>query len=157
LMRTISGDGYQIYGNVFYAGSQLQSADVSSAHDNLLVGHVAIDSANPYIQASDEGSGAVQWRIAAVSAAAATPTVTLTASPTNVASGGTSLLSWTSTGAVGCAASGGWNGTKAANGSETVGPIQASTDYQLTCLGEGGNAGAMVSVTVGGAAPTPTP
>jgi hypothetical protein len=160
LMNALSGDAYEIYGNVFYASSQsvpLTSTPASGVHDNLLVGAVAVSSANPYIQASNQGSGAVQWTIAAASAAAATPTVMLAASPANVASGSTSLLSWTSTGAVGCAASGGWSGTKAVNGSETVGPIQISTDYQLTCLGEGGNAGATVSVTVGGASPSPTP
>jgi hypothetical protein len=80
----------------------------------------------------------------------------MTASPTNVASGGTSILSWTTTGVDGCSASGGWTGTKGPNGSETVGPIQSTTSYQLTCLGAGGNAGAMVQVTVGGSS-TPPP
>jgi hypothetical protein len=96
--------------------------------------------------------------------AAATPTVTLTASPTTVAAGGTSTLTWSSTGADGCAASGGWTGTKATSGSATVGPIQSATSYQLTCLGAGGNAGAMVQVSVGNVStppptmdPTPTP
>jgi hypothetical protein len=80
----------------------------------------------------------------------------MTASPTNVAAGGTSVLSWTSTDIAGCSASGGWTGTKGPSGSETVGPIQSSTSYQLTCLGAGGNAGAIVQVTVGGTSPPPT-
>jgi hypothetical protein len=96
--------------------------------------------------------------------AAATPTVTLTASPTTVAAGGTSTLTWSSTGADGCAASGGWTGTKSTSGSASVGPIQSATSYQLTCLGAGGNAAAMVQVNVGNVStpppttdPTPTP
>jgi hypothetical protein len=89
-------------------------------------------------------------------AVAPTPTVMITAAPPNVAAGGTSVLSWTSTAAVGCSASGGWMGTKGPNGSETVGPLQATTSFQLTCLGEGGNANAIVQVTVGGATPPPT-
>jgi hypothetical protein len=93
---------------------------------------------------------------AAAVMAAATPTVTLSASPTNVAAGGTSVLTWTSTDIAGCSASGGWTGTKGPSGSETVGPVQSSTSYQLTCLGAGGNAGAIVQVTVGGTSPPPT-
>jgi hypothetical protein len=93
---------------------------------------------------------------AAAVMAAATPTVTLTASPLNVAAGGTSMLTWTSTDVAGCSASGGWTGTKGPSGSESVGPIQSSTSYQLTCLGAGGNAGAIVQVTVGGASPPPS-
>lgn len=159
LMSAVSGNAYEIYGNVFYTKSRsgpLSSSAVAGMRDNVLMGDVTSNSPNLYVQAANQANG-MQWTIAAVSAAAVTPTVTLTASPTNVSSGGTSLLSWTSTGATGCAASGGWSGTKAANGAETVGPIRTSTDYQLTCLGEGGNAGAMVTVTVGGSAPSPTP
>src|SRR5262249_33180787 len=80
-------------------------------------------------------------------AVAPTPTVMMMASPTNVAAGGTSVISWTTTAAAGGSASGGWMGTKGPNGSETVGPIKATTSYQLTCLGEGGNANAIVQVT----------
>jgi hypothetical protein len=90
-----------------------------------------------------------------IAAAAVTPTVTMNASPGNVAAGGTSVISWMSTNAVGCSASGGWMGTKGPSGSETAGPLQSTTSYQLTCLGEGGNANAIVQVTVGGNAPPP--
>lgn len=95
--------------------------------------------------------------------AAATPTVTLSASPSNVSAGSTAVLTWSSTDTTGCSASGGWSGTKGPSGSETVGPVQSTTDYQLTCLGGGGNAGATARVTVGGSSspppsdPTPTP
>jgi hypothetical protein len=133
-----ASESEQTYGNVVYASA---SADVNNA----------------YVQASSQGAGTMQWTIAAVGAAAAvTPTLTMSASPTNVASGGTSIVSWTSTGVDGCSASGGWIGTKGPSGSETVGPLQSATSYQLTCLGAGGNAGAMVQVTVGGTS-TPPP
>src|SRR6185436_79987 len=115
---------YEIYGNVLYASddaASMRSVTVAGAHDNLIAGNTAGDSANPYVQASNQGTGSMQWTIAAVSAAAITPTVTLTASPASIAAGGTSLLSWTSTASVACGASGGWTGTKATSGSETVG------------------------------------
>jgi hypothetical protein len=100
------------------------------------------------------GSAARSIQVAALSAAA-TPTVTMTASPGNVAAGGTSVISWTSTDTAGCSASGGWSGTKAPNGSESVGPLQSTMSFQLTCLGAGGNANDIVQVTVGGSTPPP--
>jgi hypothetical protein len=88
--------------------------------------------------------------------AAAAPTLTMSASPASVPVGGTSLITWNTTGIDGCSASGGWTGSKPANGSETVGPLQSTMTFQLTCLGGGGNAGAMVQVTVGGTTPPST-
>ena len=45
--------------------------------------------------------------------ALAAPTVTLTASPTQAISPASIVLTWSSTGASACAASGGWSGAKA--------------------------------------------
>ena len=67
------------------------------------------------------------------------PTVTLTASPTSVASGETSTLTWSATNATSCAATGGWSGAKATSGSEVVGPMTATTNYSLECSGAGGS------------------
>ncbi|MHB8660982.1 MAG: choice-of-anchor Q domain-containing protein, partial [Minisyncoccota bacterium] len=44
------------------------------------------------------------------------PIITLSASPTSVTSGGSSTLTWSSTNATSCTASGGWTGTKATSG-----------------------------------------
>jgi len=74
--------------------------------------------------------------------------INLTASPEYVEAGGTSTLSWNATGASGCTASGGWTGTKSASGSFTVGPIDSSTTYQLSCDGPNGSGLAMVTVEV---------
>jgi len=67
------------------------------------------------------------------------PTVNFAASPTNVTSGGSSDLSWTSTNATACTASGGWSGAKAANGNQTISNITSTTTYSLMCSGAGGN------------------
>ncbi len=77
------------------------------------------------------------------------PTVNLTASPEAVTLGGSSTLTWTSTDATGCTASGAWTGTKSASGNEAVTPAAAgSPTYTLTCTGAGGSASDAVTLTV---------
>src|SRR5262245_56052416 len=66
------------------------------------------------------------------------PTVSLSANPTSVNSGGSSTLTWSSTNATSCTASGGWNGGKATSGSTSVGPLSNTTNYVLSCTGAGG-------------------
>jgi hypothetical protein len=77
------------------------------------------------------------------------PALTLSASPTSLSSGQSSVLTWTSSGTTACTASGGWTGTKATSGSATVGPLSQSTGYTLSCNGAGGTVQKSVSVTVG--------
>jgi hypothetical protein len=67
------------------------------------------------------------------------PAATLSASPTAVASGSASVLTWTSTNATACTASGGWSGPLAPSGTMSTGPLTASTDYGLVCTGAGGS------------------
>ncbi len=76
------------------------------------------------------------------------PTVTLQAEPTEVASGGTTTLTWSSTNADSCQASGGWSGAMLVSGSETSGPLTASTTFTLDCTGRGGTASASVTVAL---------
>jgi hypothetical protein len=80
----------------------------------------------------------------------AAPTATLTASPTLVASGGSATLTWSSSGATSCTASGGWNGNEPTTGSESTGAITSTTSYTLICSGPGGTSNtAQASVTPG--------
>ncbi len=67
-----------------------------------------------------------------------TPTASLSASPIAVAAGGSSTLSWSSAGATGCIASGGWTGALPASGTRATGALSAPTTYSLTCSGAGG-------------------
>ena len=76
------------------------------------------------------------------------PTVQLQAEPSNIISGGTATLTWSSTNADTCAASVGWTGTRPVSGSEDVGPLTTSTTYSLQCNGQGGNATASATVTI---------
>jgi len=78
------------------------------------------------------------------------PGVALSGSPTAVASGASSTLTWSSTNATGCTASGGWSGARATSGSTTTGALGATTTYGLTCSGTGGSANKSATVTVTG-------
>jgi hypothetical protein len=83
------------------------------------------------------------------------PTVSLTANPTSVASGGSSTLTWSSTNATSCASSGAWGvSPKAISGSEPTGALMSSSTFTLDCTGLGGTAGASATVTVTTGTPT---
>jgi hypothetical protein len=79
------------------------------------------------------------------SAPAALPTATLSAAPTVVASGAASTLTWSSTGATACTASGGWTGGLAPSGSQTTGALTVDTLFSLTCAGAGGTTAAVTT------------
>jgi hypothetical protein len=85
------------------------------------------------------------------------PTLTLTANPTSVATGGNSTLTWSSTNATSCTASGGWTGNRAVSGTLGVGPLSATTTYSLNCTGTGGSISRSATVTVSAAPPPPPP
>ena len=77
------------------------------------------------------------------------PTLTFSASPTTITAGQASTLSWSSTNATSCTASGptGWSGTKATSGTQSVSPT-VTTAYSLTCTGLGGSVTKSANVTV---------
>ncbi|OGZ19663.1 MAG: hypothetical protein A2626_02945 [Candidatus Nealsonbacteria bacterium RIFCSPHIGHO2_01_FULL_38_55] len=70
----------------------------------------------------------------------------------NVAYNSLVNLSWTSTNANSCYASGGWSGTKATSGNESAGNAVLSRTYMIICSGDGGSASDSVIVNV-----TPVP
>lgn len=83
------------------------------------------------------------------------PTVTLSANPTTVNSGGSTQLTWSSTNATSCTASGGWTGTKATSGNQTISNLTSTTTFSLQCHRRN-RVSAVRSVTVTvNAAPTP--
>jgi hypothetical protein len=59
--------------------------------------------------------------------------LTLSPDPSVVAAGGYATLNWSSASVDSCTASGGWSGPRGPQGSETVGPLAAATDFVLTC------------------------
>ena len=76
------------------------------------------------------------------------PTVTLAASPNPVAYNTPSTLTWSSTNATSCMASGAWSGTKAINDFQSTGNMTVDQTFTLTCTGPGGEASDTVVVNV---------
>jgi P pilus assembly chaperone PapD len=76
------------------------------------------------------------------------PTVALSASPTSVTAGQSATLTWNSTNATSCSASGAWSGSQPTSGSLSTGALNQNSTYSLTCTGTGGSASASTTVTV---------
>ncbi len=76
------------------------------------------------------------------------PTVTITALPMSINSGSNSILSWSSTNATSCTASGGWSGSVPTSGDRSTGNLTSTRTYNLSCTGAGGTANNSVTVTV---------
>jgi peptidoglycan-associated lipoprotein len=86
--------------------------------------------------------------------AAPTPTASITATPDTIAPGGSSVLTWQTTGANDVSIAG--LGQIATSGTQTVNPTQ-TTSYHLIAHGDGGSADATATVTVSAAPPPPAP
>jgi hypothetical protein len=80
-------------------------------------------------------------------AGSSNPAVSLQAVPPSISSGQSATLTWSSTNATSCSASGGWSGAKALSGSQSVSPT-VTTTYTLSCSGASGSASAQATVTV---------
>ena len=113
-------------------------------------------NANETYALTCSGAGGNASQSTTISVTDAPPTVALSASPNAVNSGANSMLSWTSTRATACAASGGWSGNKSSSGSQSTGALKANETYTLTCSGSGGSTSQSVSITVKTSAPTIT-
>jgi hypothetical protein len=76
------------------------------------------------------------------------PTVALSASPTSLTAGQSATLTWNSTNATSCTASGAWSGTQPTSGSTSTGALNTNSTYSLTCTGPGGSGSASVTIAV---------
>jgi hypothetical protein len=77
------------------------------------------------------------------------PTVSLSLAPASVAAGQASMLTWSTTNATACVASGAWAGNQATSGSLAVTQVVAGTyTYSLTCTGPGGSASGSATLGV---------
>jgi hypothetical protein len=80
------------------------------------------------------------------------PTVDIKANnsngPLTINSNTSATLSWTSSNATSCTASGGWSGSRSTSGSTSTGNLAANRTYTLTCQGDGGNASDSVTINV---------
>jgi hypothetical protein len=160
------------------AASLLFSSPINGAGNSAQ--QVAIDSAdNLYIAGNtDYGTGAGQalpvtpngYQTSAVTtngypyllkismgAAQPPPTLTFGASPTTITLGQNSTLTWSSTNATSCTASGSWSGPQATSGTQVVNPTATGmSTYALACVGTGGSANGSATLTVNAAPAPPT-
>lgn len=84
-----------------------------------------------------------------VTPTAPAPVVTLSISQPKITLGASATVTWSSTNATSCAASGSWSGTQAISGTSTQTPTVAGPGtYTLTCTGAGGSANQSVSLIV---------
>ena len=103
------------------------------------------------------GGGSAQGSVTvAIMGAPPPPTLTFSANPTSVDAGDSSTLTWSSTNATSCVASGGWSGARQASGNQSTGALNATTLFVLACTGNGGTAQQSVTVTVNPVTPAPT-
>ena len=123
--------GYQVFRN----GTQVGSPSGTSYSDTGLSPSTAYSY---YVRATDAAgnlSGNSNTASATTLAGTPAPTVTISANPTSVSSGGSSTLTWSSTNATSCTASGGWSGSKATSGTQTLANLTTTATYTLTCTG----------------------
>ena len=76
------------------------------------------------------------------------PNVTFSATPTIIATGAQSTLTWTSKNATSCTASGGWSGNKNTSGTQPTGALSTNQTYQLSCTGAAGITSSSVTVAI---------
>ena len=126
--------GGQLVGKIFAGGTF--SFNATPGH------YIATFIATP---APAENAGLYGIRVAS-----SAPTVTLSADSTQIQSGQGVRLTWSSTGASSCTASGAWLGSEPTSGSAVaVGPLTANSTFTLTCSGPGGTSPpASVTITV---------
>ncbi len=94
------------------------------------------------------GTATASVNVIVVTAATPVPTVTLTATPASIILGASSTLTWSSTNATACTASGAWSGAQAVTGTASEVPTTAGTQsFILTCTGAGGSAAATATLT----------
>jgi len=69
-------------------------------------------------------------------------------SPVVISYNSSASLSWNSSNADSCQASGDWSGTKAISGSETINNITSNKSFTMICSGAGGSATSKIDVTL---------
>jgi hypothetical protein len=94
------------------------------------------------------GGTASQTVTVAVDQATPPPAVTLTADRDIIPPGDSATLSWATTNATTCTATGSWSGTRPVSGSESTGALTEDASYTLECAGAGGSSSSTLVIQV---------
>jgi hypothetical protein len=98
------------------------------------------------------GTGGSAKATAALTVTTPAPTVTISISPVTITVGQAATLTWSSTNATACTASGAWSGTQATSGTASESPTTTGTSsFTLTCTGSGGSGNATAALAVNAA------
>jgi hypothetical protein len=98
------------------------------------------------------GAGGTAHATAALTVKAPAPTVTIAVAPASITVGQSATVTWSSTNATSCTASGAWSGAEATNGTLSVTPSASGTaNYSLACTGAGGTANGAAALSVAAA------
>lgn len=140
-----------------YYFANLQAALAAAYDSGLPGGKKAWERAHLSGKHPDYSNNPI-WGIQPHSIASPRVRVSLSANPSSIQPGATTILSWTTSDADTCDASKGWAGNKPTEGAETVGPLFVDTTFELVCSSNAlGSSGAGVTmVTVSSTPPAPT-
>lgn len=138
-------------------GSLTDHGVVANGSESVNVG--AATGAQTYTLSCKNDAQVVTTKTVTINVATATPapTVSFSGNPLTITRGASSTLTWSSTNATSCTASGEWTGSKATSGTQAVTPSSTgSKTYSLSCTGAGGTTSQSVTVQVNAPAPTLT-
>jgi hypothetical protein len=76
------------------------------------------------------------------------PGVSISVSPSTITKGDSATLSWVSSNATSCTASGAWSGSKPVTGTGSTGTLNATSTFTIKCTGDSGIASDSVEVKV---------
>jgi hypothetical protein len=111
-------------------------------------GSVGTTSTNGQANTSSTTAAQPSTTVSAVGESTTAPTVTISSASSIVASGGSTTITWSSTNATACTASGAWSGTEPVSGTQSTGALTADTTYTLSCTGPGGSTEQSTTVTM---------
>jgi len=143
-----SSDNVGVSGYHVYRNGALQATTASLTYSDT--GLAASTTYNYTVRAYDAaGNESTDSAVAsATTQAPPAPTASISASPTAVPAGGSSTLTWNSTNATSCSASGDWAGAEPTSGSQVVSNLTAQSTYTLICDGAGGQAMSSATVSI---------
>jgi hypothetical protein len=94
------------------------------------------------------GPGGTKQDTVSVTIDTSAVTVNLTADPTSISNNSSTTLTWESTNADECTASGDWSGSKAATGTETINSLTSDSHFILSCSNASESVSGSVDVTI---------
>jgi hypothetical protein len=138
--RLAIGMTVQAEGTIYPLSTPSQGAPLigseAPGNQGVVIGGPVSNSYTFWQVAFDDNLTGWVYRSGIESASPGAPTLTFSAKPQSVASGGSSTLSWSSTNATSCNGAG--FSPSGASGSASVSP-KVSTTYSITCTGSGGS------------------